>query len=115
MHRGVAWVFFFQAEDGIRDRNVTGVQTCALPICAPKKPPCAKPCSAGARTSPSISSCSPTGARPAKTSTSPTRWQRRPRAASSSPEARSEEHTSELQSRFDLVCRLLLEKKNQKQ
>src|SRR5699024_11282790 len=31
---GRAWVriFFFQAEDGIRDRNVTGVQTCALPI-----------------------------------------------------------------------------------
>src|SRR5699024_12077119 len=28
---------------------------------------------------------------------------------------RSEEHTSELQSRFDLVCRLLLEKKNNKQ
>src|SRR5699024_12164114 len=27
---------------------------------------------------------------------------------------RSEEHTSELQSRFDLVCRLLLEKKNTK-
>src|SRR6266516_2659361 len=25
-------VFFFQAEDGIRDRTVTGVQTCALPI-----------------------------------------------------------------------------------
>src|SRR5699024_12030368 len=24
---------FYQAEDGIRDRNVTGVQTCALPIC----------------------------------------------------------------------------------
>src|SRR5699024_11346311 len=24
--------FVFQAEDGIRDRNVTGVQTCALPI-----------------------------------------------------------------------------------
>src|SRR6202046_5807545 len=30
---------------------------------------------------------------------------------SGSPLARSEEHTSELQSRFDLVCRLLLEKK----
>src|SRR5699024_11446465 len=29
-----------------------------------------------------------------------------------SPFVRSEEHTSELQSRFDLVCRLLLEKKN---
>src|SRR5256886_2815562 len=36
--RYVAWVdvhlhyFFFQAEDGIRDLTVTGVQTCALPI-----------------------------------------------------------------------------------
>src|SRR5699024_6636719 len=28
------FIFFFQAEDGIRDRNVTGVQTCALPISA---------------------------------------------------------------------------------
>src|SRR5437762_10736134 len=27
--------FFFQAEDGIRDTSVTGVQTCALPISAP--------------------------------------------------------------------------------
>src|SRR2546430_6049342 len=26
--------FFFQAEDGIRDLTVTGVQTCALPICS---------------------------------------------------------------------------------
>src|SRR5690554_1294014 len=26
--------FFFQAEDGIRDADVTGVQTCALPICS---------------------------------------------------------------------------------
>src|SRR3712207_8720252 len=26
------WCFFFQAEDGIRDIGVTGVQTCALPI-----------------------------------------------------------------------------------
>src|SRR5699024_11782698 len=30
--RRVLCFFFFQAEDGIRDRNVTGVQTCALPI-----------------------------------------------------------------------------------
>src|SRR5699024_2716704 len=29
-------VFLFQAEDGIRDRNVTGVQTCALPISHPR-------------------------------------------------------------------------------
>src|SRR5438034_5827183 len=27
------YFFFFQAEDGIRDHCVTGVQTCALPIC----------------------------------------------------------------------------------
>src|SRR6266705_2959858 len=34
----IAWkpvIFFFQAEDGIRDRTVTGVQTCALPIYQP--------------------------------------------------------------------------------
>src|SRR5207248_6724103 len=31
--------FFFQAEDGIRDRTVTGVQTCALPIYAMSKTP----------------------------------------------------------------------------
>src|SRR5438128_11289144 len=30
--------FFFQAEDGIRDATVTGVQTCALPICAAVTP-----------------------------------------------------------------------------
>src|SRR5207245_7581382 len=29
-------VFFNQAEDGIRDATVTGVQTCALPICSRK-------------------------------------------------------------------------------
>src|SRR2546421_6017825 len=29
---GVCFFFFFQAEDGIRDLIVTGVQTCALPI-----------------------------------------------------------------------------------
>src|SRR2546422_4489028 len=40
----VLWVlclvvfFFFQAEDGIRDVAVTGVQTCALPISDTKRP-----------------------------------------------------------------------------
>ena len=29
----MCFFFFFQAEDGIRDDLVTGVQTCALPIC----------------------------------------------------------------------------------
>src|SRR5256885_10596338 len=37
-HRSISsllllFFFFFQAEDGIRDYKVTGVQTCALPIC----------------------------------------------------------------------------------
>src|SRR2546427_10642402 len=31
-HSYILLVFFFQAEDGIRDLTVTGVQTCALPI-----------------------------------------------------------------------------------
>src|SRR5699024_12165435 len=35
--RAHSCLFFFQAEDGIRDRNVTGVQTCALPISTPEK------------------------------------------------------------------------------
>src|SRR6266545_5108343 len=34
----LCFIFFFQAEDGIRDKLVTGVQTCALPIC-----PCGAP------------------------------------------------------------------------
>src|SRR5690625_7211475 len=32
MRYRVLFFFFFQAEDGIRDGHVTGVQTCALPI-----------------------------------------------------------------------------------
>src|SRR5438067_3517337 len=43
-------------------------------------------------------------------------WPRRPRTClrRRPGRRRSEEHTSELQSRFDLVCRLLLEKKKRK-
>src|SRR2546426_7228604 len=33
---GRSILFFFQAEDGIRDYKVTGVQTCALPILKPE-------------------------------------------------------------------------------
>src|SRR5256886_13591674 len=32
------YVFFFQAEDGMRDLTVTGVQTCALPISRLRRP-----------------------------------------------------------------------------
>src|SRR5262249_56786745 len=35
----VPMLFFFQAEDGIRDWSVTGVQTCALPICSRRSAP----------------------------------------------------------------------------
>src|SRR5436309_15334294 len=35
-------IFFFQAEDGIRDFHVTGVQTCALPIS--RRAPCGRRC-----------------------------------------------------------------------
>src|SRR2546422_11542672 len=39
--------FFFQAEDGIRDVAVTGVQTCALPICPAAAPVAAAASSGG--------------------------------------------------------------------
>src|SRR5687767_15453384 len=93
--------FFFQAEDGIRDKLVTGVQTCALPICSPN--PRSK-----ARTS---SSCAASAAsRSYSSRMSWVSWS----AGSTKPAARSEEHTSELQSLAYLVCRLLLEKKKKK-
>src|SRR3989454_8733629 len=37
MSRVLFFFFFFQAEDGIRDYKVTGVQTCALPICVERR------------------------------------------------------------------------------
>src|SRR5438128_6531489 len=43
----VCCCFFFQAEDGIRDATVTGVQTCALPISVPGT---AKTAAAGGKT-----------------------------------------------------------------
>src|SRR2546430_13165844 len=93
-----------QAEDGIRDLTVTGVQTCALPIC-----PSVTRLSFGVTISAwanagrgrmraavrsrheSLGMCAPTG--------------------DVGGQSRSEEHTSELQSQSNLVCRLLLEKK----
>src|SRR5207237_5727722 len=47
-------LFFFQAEDGIRDSSVTGVQTCALPISRRASKKCRSTrCSSWARKSPS--------------------------------------------------------------
>src|SRR2546425_5651665 len=91
----MSFFFFFQAEDGIRDKLVTGVQTCALPIWKP----------AALRTAWRrfhLSSSAAAFVEPTS------------RSASESclfVGKRSEEHTSELQSLAYLVCRLLLEKK----
>src|SRR3989441_9692499 len=83
--------FFFQAEDGIRDKLVTGVQTCALPIFV------------HARLVPllAVLAAAPQGGH--RVHTPPLEPRERGH--------RSEEHTSELQSLAYLVCRLLLEKK----
>src|SRR2546422_5399893 len=86
-------IFFFQAEDGIRDVAVTGVQTCALPICRGE---------AGV----TVHSLHLLG--------SPILRQKSAPVAQVDDAVRSEEHTSELQSRLHLVCRLLLEKKKKK-
>src|SRR2546426_6382463 len=88
--------FFFQAEDGIRDYKVTGVQTCALPI--------------------SMLGRDIVGRRWADPWDSPTLPEKRGVQITELGKAafelgRSEEHTSELQSPCNLVCRLLLEKK----
>src|SRR5688572_31061815 len=88
--------FFFQAEDGIRDLTVTGVQTCALPI--------------------SNTHTASVQGRPAAAMDSDgdfvLTWTSNGQDGGADGINRSEEHTSELQSQPNLVCRLLLEKKN---
>src|SRR2546426_2885008 len=107
--------FFFQAEDGIRDYKVTGVQTCALPILLKiKNGPTIYHSGdtayfkdmevIGERYAPDVALLNiggHFGMEPEMAA----------RAAASVRGRRSEEHTSELQSPCNLVCRLLLEKK----
>src|SRR2546429_4552452 len=104
-------LFFFQAEDGIRDVAVTGVQTCALPISY---------VAATARNRlqyhqlglPLVHGAGPLRCTSDGCAIRHARWGGR--QGDSPPNrdgSRSEEHTSELQSRLHLVCRLLLEKK----
>src|SRR5687768_17637059 len=101
--------FFFQAEDGIRDVAVTGVQTCALPILAAGllalRSLDATTLQVGV-TLGVFATLAVRGLRPA-TPHRPGWWA----APATGFASRSEEHTSELQSRLHLVCRLLLEKK----
>src|SRR5690606_39542087 len=102
--------FFFQAEDGIRDFHVTGVQTCALPISSVARSWVywvMRAFSGSVRMRRKSSSVR---------ERSSTRMGNRPCSSgirSEGLETRSEEHTSELQSRENLVCRLLLEQKKQ--
>src|SRR2546421_369576 len=100
--------FFFQAEDGIRDLIVTGVQTCALPIsmsCSGNRP-----ASMAANTR--LPSSAVRAARNASRAASAASAASAGSAISANASLRgSGEHTSELQSRSELVCRLLLEKK----
>src|SRR5438067_5708285 len=56
----------------------------------------------------------PSSQLPSARSPTPAATSPRQTFSTSSGQLRSEEHTSELQSRFDLVCRLLLEKKKKK-
>src|SRR2546425_8571311 len=96
-------VFFFQAEDGIRDKLVTGVQTCALPICHKGE---SRRCTSR-RARAWCKWCSRDRRGPADDRHS----RARPSLRAGRHCLRSEEHTSELQSLAYLVCRLLLEKK----
>src|SRR2546429_7046839 len=107
LHSSCIVFFFFQAEDGIRDVAVTGVQTCALPIFAAPSlvmtkggPATMNPGQLGQFTL----NVQNTGNSDAWNAT----------IVDKLP-TRSEEHTSELQSRLHLVCRLLLEKKKNEQ
>src|SRR2546427_884332 len=84
-------VFFFQAEDGIRDLTVTGVQTCALPI---------------DRKSTRLNSSHSQISYAVFCLRFDCDW-----SSDVCSSDRSEEHTSELQSQSNLVCRLLLGKK----
>src|SRR5690606_39414914 len=105
-----------QAEDGIRDFHVTGVQTCALPICDETIKETIHNVFRGYigllsefdfRLNDFVDACIFTGYKfhgftnvDAFIRTFPRKYQKY---------MRSEEHTSELQSRENLVCRLLLE------
>src|SRR3712207_7110553 len=119
--------FFFQAEDGIRDIGVTGVQTCALPIWpwAASDPLAAdlqrrgvphlvatvrgETGVVGPLVVPGATGCLRC-ADLHRRDRDP-RWPALAAQLTAGEAPRSEEHTSELQSRQYLVCRLLLEKK----
>src|SRR5256885_10973100 len=101
--------FFFQAEDGIRDYKVTGVQTCALPILRPK------PFEIAAKQQREVVQFVTEALHVVNLGRDLHEHFRRDLVPLEVlQDLRSEEHTSELQSPCNLVCRLLLEKKKKK-
>ena len=129
--------FFFQAEDGIRDYDVTGVQTCALPIWSAEVDECGVCGGDGSSCGGSTVSLEIQNVNLTDGTLDIYMTNDVPVAAFefliegisstgisggyaelsgfevfiNGNSTRSEEHTSELQSRRNLVCRLLLEKK----
>src|SRR5690606_39722129 len=102
--------FFFQAEDGIRDFHVTGVQTCALPIFHRRSLVIifSDMFDSGEDTDELFKALQHLKHNKHEVIV----FHVLDKATELSFEfQRSEEHTSELQSRENLVCRLLLEKK----
>src|SRR2546426_4678777 len=120
--------FFFQAEDGIRDYKVTGVQTCALPIWSVRRTRTRRQAPfwrtrGGADDADAGQGRAGDGRRLGDRAGDGVEARRRGsagglrglepgRGGRDRDAHRSEEHTSELQSPCNLVCRLLLEKKN---
>src|SRR2546427_6567407 len=115
--------FFFQAEDGIRDLTVTGVQTCALPIWPAgwrqqRRRPAGRAAGGIVRRRAArwpagwhIARGSGLGRRAG----SDCHLHQQPCQQHGRCSSRLEEHTSELQSQSNLVCRLLLEKKKKQE
>src|SRR3712207_7287072 len=108
----ISLFFFFQAEDGIRDIGVTGVQTCALPIFHNHLLCVAVEVEAEVSTDALhwVVLEEDVGGHAPQALGATYRQELAQEQGAQAP-ARSEEHTSELQSRQYLVCRLLLEKK----
>src|SRR2546426_6947506 len=106
--------FFFQAEDGIRDYKVTGVQTCALPISGRREgAPASAPRLFGEREA-RDQRHEPHAAGASRDQAGGPALEHDQLLGGEVTDRRSEEHTSELQSPCNLVCRLLLEKKKKK-
>src|SRR5256885_5676666 len=99
--------FFFQAEDGIRDYKVTGVQTCALPIFVYVGD--TEHCPYGPRPIAEVRRF----ALDVMDHLVEEHQVKLLVIACNAASSRSEEHTSELQPPCNLVCRLLLEKNKQ--